>query len=66
MMFVTVGKLAGRYFGSFKMVPEEKKNTSSNYTEVIFLLMSNSVSGLDPSMDDDGIGQTLVRYCNLD
>ena len=48
MMFVTVGKLAGRYFGSLKMVPEEKKNTSSNYTEVIFLLMSNSVSGLDP------------------
>ena len=45
MMFVTVGKLAGRYFGSFKMVPEEKKNTSSNYTEVIFLLMSNCVSG---------------------
>ena len=47
-MFVTVSKLAGSYFGSFKMVPEEKKNTSSNYTEVIFLLMSNSVSGLDP------------------
>ena len=44
-MFVTVSKLAGSYFGSFKMVPEEKKNTSSNYTEVIFLLMSNSVSG---------------------